>query len=270
MFKKSSKDSSKTERRHPEEPDDSVESVVQPTYGLSNLYTPGEGSVPQTRDVADVLAEMGKITGEQLDQVKQAQQKRIGVDVAKILKELHMAGSEEILMARANLYGFEFRKIEPEQVEKEIFEKLELNYIKNNHIMPIGVHDDTLVVATSQPANVFVIDDVKRQTGMNVEVIVCVEEDIAKVSEALTESKWDYSLDDIIQDIAQGDVEFVQASEQVEEDLEKIAGESPIINFVNYLISNAIHEGASDIHIEAKEKKSKIRFRIDGVLFHSM
>ncbi len=260
----------KAERRHQDDSGDSLKADVQTAYGLSNLYAPSDDTIPQTRDVADVLAEMGKITSEQLTQIRQTQQKRIGIDVVQILKELRIAGPEEILMARARMYGFEFRRIEPDQVNKETFEKLDISYIKSNHIMPISIHNDTLVVATSQPANVFVIDDVKRQTSMNVDVVVCVEEDIAKVSEAFTEKKWDYCIDDIIKDIAHGDVEFVQAHEQEVEDLEKIAGESPIINFVNYLISHAIHEGASDIHIEPKEKKSKIRFRIDGVLFDTM
>src|SRR5205085_7154853 len=53
-------------------------------------------------------------------------------------------------------------------------------------------------------------------------------------------------------------------------DLEKAAGESPVIRFVNFLIFDAIKQGASDIHIEPKEKSLKIRYRIDGILFESM
>jgi type IV pilus assembly protein PilB len=260
----------KANRRRSERSDDSSQEATQPVRGLSSLYAPSKDSIPKTRDVADILTEMGKITKQQLAQVKKTQQKRIGTEVAQILRELRIAGPEEILMARASLYGFEFRRIDPEQVDKEAFEKLEISYIKSNHIMPISIHDNTLVVATSRPADVFVIDDVKRQTGLNVEVVVCVEEDIIKVTEALTESKWEYCLDDMVKDMSHGDVELVQAHEQEEQDLEKIAGESPIINFVNHLISHATHSGASDIHIEAKEKKTKIRYRIDGVLFDSM
>jgi type IV pilus assembly protein PilB len=260
----------KVDRRRPRRSEDSSQDDVQPVRGLSCLYAPSKDSIPKARDVADILAEMGKISEQQLAQVRKMQKKRIGTEVTQILRELRMAGPEEILMARASLYGFEFRRIEPEQVDKETFEKLEISYIKNNHIMPISTHGNTLVVATSRPADVFVIDDVKRQTGLNVEVVVCVEEDIVKVAEALTESKWDYRLDDMIKDMSHGDLEFVQAQEQEVEDLEKIAGESPIINFVNHLVSHAIHEGASDIHIEAKEKKTRIRYRIDGVLFDSM
>jgi type IV pilus assembly protein PilB len=65
------------------------------------------------------------------------------------------------------------------------------------------------------------------------------------------------------------DIELIQDDEEDIEDLEKSAGESPVIKFVNFLLSNALHEGASDIHIEPKEKYTKIRFRIDGILFEA-
>jgi len=122
-------------------------------------------------------------------------------------------------------------------------------------------------VATSRPADLFVIEDVKRQTRMNVQVLVCPDEDINKVCEAFEKERIDYGLDDVISDMA--DVEVVKEQKDDLEDLEKMAGQSPVIKFVNYLISNAIREGASDIHIEPKEKFTKVRFRIDGVLFET-
>jgi type IV pilus assembly protein PilB len=113
------------------------------------------------------------------------------------------------------------------------------------------------------------MENVKRLTQMEVEVVVCPEEDIHKVCEAFEEEKGDYLLDDIISDMT--DVEVVQDEEKKDfEDLEKMAGQSPVIKFVNYLISNAIHEGASDIHIEPKDKLAKVRYRIDGVLFEML
>jgi type IV pilus assembly protein PilB len=169
-------------------------------------------------------------------------------------------------MARAGLYGFEFRRIEPEQVNKDVFSKLEPDYIRSNRIMPIAVQGESLVVATSRPADLFVIEDVKRQTQMNVETIVCMEEDIDKVCDAFKEEEEvDYDFDDIINDMTE--VEVVQDEQDESDDLEKMAGQSPVIKFVNYLISNAVREGASDIHIEPKEKFMNTRYRIDGVLF---
>jgi len=238
--------------------------------GLSNLYAPQEEEPVHIRDIVDVLVEMGKMTDAQAEQVRQVQAERPGCDVAGIIEEHKIALPEDILMARAKLYGFEFRRINPDDVDKEMFGKLELDYIKNNHIMAVGMEGDKLLVATSRPADVFVIDDVKRQTQMNVEVVVCVDEDIAKVCEAFTGDEWRFCVDDIIEDMAGGELEFIEDKPSEVEDLERVAGESPIIRFVNYLITNAIDEKASDIHIEAREKGTKIRYRVDGILFDSM
>ncbi|MFW6065959.1 MAG: GspE/PulE family protein, partial [Planctomycetota bacterium] len=71
----------------------------------------------------------------------------------------------------------------------------------------------------------------------------------------------------IIQDINEDDVEVVDDEEEDVTDLEKIAGESPVIRYVNYLIASAVKEDASDIHIEPTEKRLRVRLRIDGVLF---
>jgi len=237
--------------------------------GLANLYCPEEEGTTYVRDVADVLLEMGKITAEQLSEIREALEKRPDSDVAQTIREMELADEHEISVALASLHGFEFRRIDLEHVEREAFNKLELSYIQSNHIMPIAVRDEILVVATSCPADIFVIEDVKRQTAMDVEVVVCPDEDINKVCDTLGEERVEYSLDDIISDMEEVEVVQDQNSEIVE-DLEKMAGQSPVIRFVNYLISNAVHEGASDIHIEPKDKTAKVRYRIDGVLFDTM
>ena len=184
-----------------------------------------------------------------------------------LLKE-GLVGANDVLEAKAKLNGLEFRRLTPEEVDKQAFKKLELDFIKRSSIVPVRVEGNTLLVATSEPTNIFALEDVKRQTGMEVRAHVCPPEDIAAVCEALHEEPAGEVLDDIINDLTE--VEVVQDTDEVSDDLEKMAGESPVIRFVNYLISNAVREGASDIHIEPKEKQTKIRYRIDGVLFEAM
>ncbi len=236
--------------------------------GLSQLYSPQQDSAPHIRDIADLLYDMKKITSDQLSELRRVQEKRAGCDVCQIVTELNLAGEPDISMARASLYGFEFRRIEVEQIDREAFNKLELSYIKGNHIMPVAIKGETLVVATSRPADLFVIEDVRRQTQMDIETIVCMEEDIDEACNAFDSEEIDYNLNDIISDMTE--VEVVQDQQEESEDLERMAGQSPVIKFVNYLISNAVREGASDIHIEPKEKFMKTRYRIDGVLFETM
>jgi type IV pilus assembly protein PilB len=242
---------------------DSIEGIS----GLSNLYSPQEDTPIHVRDVGEVLCEMGKITADQLAAARQLQAQKPNSEIDQVIRELKFADDKDISMAKADLYGFKFRHIEPEKVDRNAFEKLDLNYVKSNHIIPVAIQNQTLILATSRPADLFVIEDVKRQTQMNVEVLVCTDQDIKKVCDTFEKEKIDYSLDDAASDFA--DVEVVKEQQDDLADLEKMAGQSPVIKFVNYLISNAIREGASDIHIEPKEKITKIRFRIDGVLFET-
>ena len=237
--------------------------------GLSDLYFPQEDKDSRVRDVADVLLEIGKIEPETYERLRRKSGSAVAEpsDTATLLLEAGLCSEDDILMAKASLCGLEFRRIGQEDVEKEAFEKLEIDFIKNSAVCPVAIEQETLLVATSEPANVFAIEDVKRQTRMNVQVLVCPDEDINKVCEAFEKERIDYGLDDVISDMA--DVEVVKEQKDDLEDLEKMAGQSPVIKFVNYLISNAIREGASDIHIEPKEKFTKVRFRIDGVLFET-
>jgi len=236
--------------------------------GLCDLYSPEPTSRAHVRDAVDVLLETNRITEEQYGRLRRETLNKPGLDpTASLLKE-GVIGANDVLEAKARLNGLEFRRITPQDVEKPAFQKLETDFIKRSSIVPIRTDGDKLVVATSEPANVFAIEDVKRQTGMELHVVVCTPEDIAAVCEAFHEEPAECVIEDIISDLTE--VEVVQELEDVSEDLEKMAGQSPVIKFVNYLISNAVREGASDIHIEPKNKETKIRYRIDGVLFEAM
>ncbi len=236
--------------------------------GLCDLYSPEPTSCTHVRDAVDVLLEMGKITDEQYGRLRRETLSKAGVDPTSALLKEGLIGANDVLEAKARLNGLEFRRITPQDVDKQAFQKLDADFIARSSVVPIGMDADKLVVATSEPANIFAIEDVKRQTGMELHVLVCTPEDIAAVCEALREQPTECVLDDIISDMTE--VEVVQDAEDVSEDLEQMAGQSPVIKFVNYLISNAVREGASDIHIEPKEKQTKIRYRIDGVLFEAM
>lgn len=235
--------------------------------GLRNLYCPQTISKVRVRDILDILQDEQVLTPEQVEQLR-TEQKQTGTELDKLLVKMDI-DDEQILRAKAKLYGYEFRNIVPDQVDQKAFTLLGMNYIRTNYLLPVKFREDgTLLVATINPSNVFAIDDVKRQTNRNVDLVVCTKADIEAVCEKFDDSKFDYNVDEFMTDM--DEVELIQDNEEDIEDLEKSAGESPVIKFVNYVLSNALHEGASDIHIEPKEKYTKIRYRIDGILFDSM
>jgi len=252
-------------------PDNVAASVNEdsPIRGLCDIYSPEKIFKSHVRDITDVLLEMGKLTPTQYEQLCSELEENQSSDAAGLLLQKCWANRDEIQTAKAGLYGLEFRRIDAQSVPKEIFEKLHIDFIRNNRLVPISINDNKLLVATSEPSNIIAIEDVKRQTQMAVELVVCSDEDIDALCGQFEKKEADTSLvDDIINDMTE--VEIIRDdNSEVAEDLEKMAGQSPVIKFVNYLISNAIHEGASDIHIEPKDTISKIRYRIDGVLFET-
>jgi pilus retraction protein PilT len=115
---------------------------------------------------------------------------------------------------------------------------------------------------------VFLIDEVKRRLGVPaVKMVVVTAFDVRGALEIVgdTTSKTE-DVQMILKDVQEADVQVEKRSDQ-EVDLEKQAGESPVIRYVNFIIQSAVKEGASDIHIEPGDKKVRVRFRIDGELF---
>jgi len=246
-----------------------IDADGQSVLGLSELYSPDKSSQTHVYDVADVLAEMNLITEDQLAQLRHQEKANPLAEIDDLLANTGWVTKTEVLMAKARMYNLEFRHIEPDDVDKEAFAKLSVDFMRNGSLCPIAFDNGMLVVATSEPANLFAVEEVKRLTGLDVKTVVCTSEDIENVCCALKdEDTADYNLDDIISDMSE--VEVVQDEVDESEDLERMAGQSPVIKFVNYVISKAIREGASDIHIEPKDKYTRTRYRIDGVLFETM
>ncbi len=164
-----------------------------------------------------------------------------------------------------------FETPEAGAVSREAFDLLPVEYIRKHVVLPLRVEGKTLVLGTADPTNVFLIDEVKRKTRLEVRVVVVTPADVARVVEQITNAAGNVvQVEEIIKDMAEDDVQVVQAAAGDVTDLEKAGNESPIIRFVNFVIADAIKQGASDIHIEPKEKSLKLRYRIDGILFESM
>ena len=249
-----------------------------PVCEVSQRPNPQEPGSSNVHDIADVLLDMGKIASEQYARLRREQLAKPACNAAALLLEWGLINADDILAAKAKLYALEFRHIAPAEVDRAAFEKLDIDFIKSSGICPIAIEksaeggkarEETLVVATSEPANVLAIEDVKKQTQMTLRVVVCSAEDIEAVCNTFGQEKPDCNLDDIISDMT--DVEVVaEVTAEITEDLEEMAGQSPVIKFVNFLISNAIKSKASDIHIEPKDRFTRIRYRIDGVLFETI
>ena len=135
---------------------------------------------------------------------------------------------------------------------------------KRHGLIPIRLDRGKLVVAMSDPLNIFAMDDIKLITGYDVEPVIATKKDVfmaidqyyqkASAEKALAEFKENY--DEVIEDID-------------EESLAQI-NNAPVVKLLNSIISQAVKMRASDIHIEPYEKMLRVRFRVDGELQENM
>ena len=124
----------------------------------------------------------------------------------------------------------------------------------------------------ADPSNIFEIDDIKFITKFHIEVVVASEQAIADAIEQYYTSN--VSFDEVMMDFDADDEEFDFEQDDEEDinvlDLEKSAGDAPVVKLVNLILLDAIRKNASDIHVEPYEKSMRIRYRIDGVLYEVM
>jgi type IV pilus assembly protein PilB len=125
-------------------------------------------------------------------------------------------------------------------------------------VLPIAIDDQELVVAMSDPANIFAIDDLRIVTGYEIRPVVCAESDI--VAAIARFSTMHENVEDMVDDLAVGVVgEDDDDQESLSDD------EAPVAKLMNLILTDAIRQGAGDIYIEPQEDELRVRFRIDGV-----
>jgi type IV pilus assembly protein PilB len=133
----------------------------------------------------------------------------------------------------------------------------------------------SLTLAMVDPTNVFAMDDIKFMTGFNIEPVVASEaailEAMKKYYGSVEDQERKKELEEIVSFIDEGQTETVELEGMDEASLnlaemEKAAEEAPVIKLVNYILTDAVKRGASDIHLEPYEKEYRVRYRIDGML----
>jgi type IV pilus assembly protein PilB len=126
-----------------------------------------------------------------------------------------------------------------------------------------------LTVAVAELANLFLIDEIRAISGCEVQIVASTQRDIRRVITSLPDSKV-FVIDDIIEDGDAAEVTLIEEAIEDIGDVVEVAGQSPVIRLVNYIIYHAVKEGASDIHIEPAERCLRVRYRIDGKLYKSL
>jgi len=214
------------------------------------------------KQLGDVLLEGGLVTAAQLD-VAVEEQRRLGRALGRVLVDLQILTEGQLVASLAQQIGLKFVDLSDYPVDGSAVSRVPEPVCRRHTALPIGYDDGRLVVAMADPANVFALDDMRSMAGMEIRPVVATKPDVLAA----------------INRYHRGDAEFddltiaMEAGRDDDDDLGKVkevVEDAPIVKFVNLLITQAIQDRASDIHIEPAERDLRVRFRIDGVLHEVM
>ncbi len=214
------------------------------------------------KQLGDVLLEGGLVTAAQLD-VAVEEQRRLGRALGRVLVDLQILTEGQLVASLAQQIGLKFVDLSDYPVDGSAVSRVPEPVCRRHTALPIGYDDGRLVVAMADPANVFALDDMRSMAGMEIRPVVATKPDVLAAINRY--HRGDAELDDLT--IA------MEAGRDDDDDLGKVkevVEDAPIVKFVNLLITQAIQDRASDIHIEPAERDLRVRFRIDGVLHEVM
>ncbi len=219
--------------------------------------------------LGNLLLERGFLTPEALAAALEQQHADKHKLLGEILIETEACSEEQIVECLACEYGVPYARLDARMYDPKVIDLLPRDYIESNLVLPLFLVRGTLTVALAEPSNLFLVDEIAGLTKSQVQVVVATSKDIRRVLTTLPNSKV-FVIDDIIEDSDATDVTLIEEAIEDIGDLEEIAGQSPVIRLVNFIIYNAVKEGASDIHIEPAERCLRVRYRIDGRLYKSL
>jgi type IV pilus assembly protein PilB len=209
-----------------------------------------------------LLIQGGLLTQEQLD-AAQAEQSQSGRSLGRVLIETGSVTEADLVATLARQIGLEYVDLADYPIDPTATALVSDSLARRYQALPIGWEDGRLVVAMSDPSNVFAIDDIRTITGADVKTVVATRQ---SVQDAIDKH---HRLDSDAENITAAAASEFEAEDDLS-NIREVLEDAPIVKLVNVLITQAVTDRASDIHIEPTERDVRVRYRIDGVLHEVM
>jgi len=214
----------------------------------------------KSKQLGQILIELGYITQDQLEQAL-AEHQRTPKSLGRVLIDLGMIKEGDLVRALAEQVGLEFVDLAEHPVDPTATTLLPEALARRYRAIPIGERDGKLLVAMSDPANVYALDDIRTITNRDVQPLVATASDVERAIQKYA------GMDGQVEALANVASDAIEGED---EQLEAALEDAPIVKLVNAIMTQAVGDRASDVHIEPAEKNVRIRFRVDGVLHEPM
>lgn len=217
--------------------------------------------------LGDLLVAKDLIKKEQVEQAMRLQEK-LGRRMGQIIVEKGWVSELDMLKVLGQQLSIPVVKLRMGLYDPDVVELLDKDVSRRLKVLPLYKVRGVLTLATADPQAIPSFDEVAERTNTRVQPVLARQEEILKtINEAYEDQGYIPEL------ITEVDDDFAVVENMMPDDhttIDEMAAGSPIINLINSVIQRAVHDGASDIHIEPSRTKSRIRYRIDGVLYEAM
>lgn len=205
--------------------------------------------------IGDLLVESGLITEEQLlDALKE--QRELKMRLGDVLITRNYITEQQLIEVLEVLLGIPHIQLYRQKIDSNIINIIPQRLAEEHQVLPVRAEGNRLIVAMADPLDYFAIDELRMTTGFRIEPTIASKDELQRAIKryyGLQES-----VDQIMQNLQTRETEEVKP--QADED------DSPVVKTVNQIIIQAIHIGASDIHLDPQEDSLRIRYRVDGIM----
>ena len=212
--------------------------------------------------IEDILYKQGALTADQLSSIK-LEAVNTGQSAEAVIQKHQMVPPGKLLSARAQLLGVPFISLEGKAISSDVLNYIPESVAGHYRLVPFDKKGDKLFVAMADPLDLQVIQFIEKKAGLFVKPYLSAPEDIAK---AVSENYSQNLTSDVTSALKEVNAFTVPTKEEVVEDKAEVIHEAPVANIITQLLEYAVKSRASDIHIEPLDDKTRVRYRIDGIL----
>ncbi|MEC7108470.1 MAG: ATPase, T2SS/T4P/T4SS family [Planctomycetota bacterium] len=224
------------------------------------------------RRIGQIFVDLGFITDEQLDMLVEEQSQNPGRLIGRIAMEMGLLDEDQLAQALAEQMNLQIIDLEGLDISDEVLEEVSDAMAQLYKVVPLRLSDGVLTVATCEPQNLSMEDELRRFLGYDIRLLIAIESQINKTIDRYYSEEQE-TLEKILEEL-ENDTDLKKAAQELSgdgpinlTDVAELADSAPVRKLLNMVLLLAIKDHASDIHFEPFEDEFRIRIKSDGVLY---
>ncbi len=224
-----------------------------------------------TRRLGQILVDLGFLTDEQLEVVLEEQEQQPGMLLGRIAEDMQLITGEQLIQALAEQLSMQTVSLEDAKIPPDVLARITETMAQLYRVVPIKFENNTLTVATCDPQNLNIQDELRTFLGYDIAMVVATEVDVMQTigrhydsdSESVEKLVAELNADEELRET----INALQNEKFNLTNIEALADSAPVRKLLNMVLLLAIKDHASDIHFEPFEDEFRIRIKAEGVLY---